>query len=234
MAALASTKKIRRVYHFERGGNADFNFTEAVTNGTISYTSLGAQILLDDNTGVGRLDWGDSLKIDIDQLIAVEFLVRLVSWTEDVIAFFGVGGAATGSNVASWAIKTAFKVGGGAVSGGPYPVSVISDDGTHDTTVSTGHSMDQNTWKRLRLGFKENVQSISPPGVSLPGKSSVQYRMTDINGASAVAKLPTAHLDMSSYAGLLQPVIATIQPAGAGTNAVTACREVCIEYEDVI
>lgn len=226
--ALAGLKKICRTFHFDRGGSIG-EFTSATNaNGAVSYTAnttKGVQMSLTDSGDRAFIHFNGRLWIPIDDLVMVEFLFQVTPW---VAAADGVLGVCSAFNADPDVIQESawFRIGGGS---GNRAVYIETDDNvTNRDDIATGITLVSGGWHRGRIAFKEQGQSISPPGASKPGKSSVKFSLSDAAGVMRHIKT-NVHMDMSGYAGGLQ-LIAGLRNNSTNSQSSLFVKEINVEY----
>lgn len=183
-----------------------WNTTETSGNGTMvigiaSPTSCGAATVGFDNTSEiqnGCVDFGDKLCFDIDDLISVEFRIKIAPESSALDAAtslaFGLQ-SARNDNPDSTANNAQFRCLGADA------VVVETDDGTTDTDdVATG--------KSLTTSYKKCVISFAA------GKSDVRFY---IDGERVAAGTT---FDMSAATGSLQLFVQLQKTADTNTDAV--------------
>jgi len=152
------------------------------------------------------LSWGDSLGIDIDDIIDVTFDVKMNQAAVDATTSFAIG--LTGDRndaIDSIAQAVLFRVVG---SDDTTALVVETDDGTtNNDDVATGTTL-INAYKQLKISFTA-------------GKSDVRLFVD----GQPVATSTT--FDMSAYAGALQPLAQIQKTSNANTDGFTVKR-VCI------
>ena len=207
-------------FHFDRSAS-DGSFTTA-TNGTgaVSFTgnhNKGVQMSATALADRGYIHFNNRLVYNIDDLKSIEFLFRIEAWHTFSDAILGL---CSTYNADPDAIQEGiwFRIGGGA---GNRTLYIESDDNvTNIDDEPTGIVLADNTWFRGRITFDTGIQSIAPPGASKGGKSSVQFEITDAKGFCRHIQVPK-HMDMSAYAGGLQPVIGLRQLTSDAPAAVS-------------
>ena len=186
--------------------------------------------------GSAHLHLGDKLFFNIDRLVDVEFLFKIDGLVDGAQTIEAGLISAYNADLAVTAEHVLLRSNTAKVAGKGYEIEAFADDGTLDlNNEKTGKYIQNGNWYRFHLGFKSAVQTISYPGDSKPGKSSIQYTITDDGSAvsrSFARKTPlmqrTAHLDMSNYAGGLQPVIGFVS---TGSSVAMTVGEICVQYQ---
>ena len=220
---LNTSEPICREYDFDRSDSIG-DFTATATAGhAADFTAggeKGVKLSVTDAADHSYLSFGDNLAFNIDRLMSIEYLLRIENWDDDTQGFFGVASAL---NVDPDVIAEGawFKLSGPSNSG--RSLSVECDDGTNDLaeTPGAGIILADDSWIRLLIDFRTGIQSISPPGTSKPGKSSLQFTASNADGQQIhLNKSLTKHMDMSNYAGGLQPFFGLRQVTNAAPAAV--------------
>ena len=110
----------------------------------------------------------------------------------------------------------------GAAAGGAIKARAIA--GANDTGYMDSGEVLGTAWKRIVLDLWENHVTVSPPGQSTSGRSSVVASVG--NADEYLRKVKTsAHLDMDSYTAQLQPLV-LVSDATLDIHV----REICIQY----
>lgn len=199
---LNGTEPLVREYHFDRGSTSgEFTGTTA-GSGQVTLGGFVDGMALASTGGSDRAyaTFNDKLPFDIDDLISVEYLLKIPSWNAASYGVFGVG-SAYNADPDVVAASAWFKIVGGT---NGRNLVIETDDGTTDRNdIATGIEVPLSTWMRLRMDFKSGIQSISPPAQSKGGKASVQFACTDAKGFMRHVR-PNVHMDMSAYSGALQ------------------------------
>jgi hypothetical protein len=217
-------------FHFDRSAS-DGSFTTA-TNGTgaVSFTgnhNKGVQMSVTALADRAFIHFNNRLVYNIDDLKSIEFLFRIEAWHSFSDAILGL---CSTYNADPDAIQEGiwFRIGGGA---GDKALFIESDDNvTNIDDEPTGITLADNGWFRGRIAFDTGIQSIAPPGGSKGGKASVQFEVTDSKGFCRHIS-PPKHIDMSAYAGGLQPVIGVRQmTSNAGAAVSLFLKRIRIEH----
>lgn len=227
-------KEARRlVFNFLDGGipadsgSADsgpFSKTISGTGGTITKTSEGLLLASSGGASVTCISMNDQLVYDIDDLIAVEFLVKLV--TSQIANSRVMVGLGTARNNSADAITQHVHFS----AEGSTALTVESDDnGTNDNDgLVTGLTW-TGGWQRLVIDFAEGVKTQSPPFQSVGGKGDVRFKASNAGGALRPINLTTG-VDMSAYTGGLQPLL-QINNGGSSDVVSLAIREIVVEHK---
>lgn len=204
-----------RVYSATAGSNIGHNWkvTDTSSAGTPTYTPVdnatdspnGAVAVAFDSQADAQnvcLNHGNVLCFDIDNLIEVNFRVKLNQAELDATTMFAIGLQGDRNDaIDSIAQHASFRVIG---SDSTTAVVVESDDGTTDKDdVATGATL-ANAYKDLKISFAA-------------GKSDVRFF---IDG-EPVATSTT--FDMSGYSGCLQPYAQIQKTSDANTDGFTLC-----------
>lgn len=167
------------------------------------------QLLLANNNEIESacLYQGNILPFDINDLIRVEFLVRLsVALTANDQFVIGVGGTqnADPTLVAQAAM---FRLTGNA------NILIDTRDGTNTVAgAATGETL-AAVYKRLVIDFASGNLTQSPPGASVGGLGDVRFFASNVNGSLRRIAAGT-RFRMDAFAGNLQ-IIAQLQKAAA-------------------
>lgn len=229
--ALNGMQSACREYHFDRGASIS-EFTSATFGvGTVSYTAntdKGVQLMVTDAADRSFIHFNNRLAFDIDDLLSVEYLFRIEGWHANTDAILGLGST---YNADPDAIQEGvwFRIGGSTQNRTLY---VESDDNvTNIDDEPTGIVLPNNAWTRARINFATGIQSIGPPGASKGGKSSVQFSVSDDKGFMRHLQFPK-HIDMSGYAGGLQPIVGARQVTNnAGSQVYLYLKSMKIEFK---
>lgn len=140
---------------------------------------------------------GDVLPFDIDDLIAVEFIVATAASLDAATSLaFGLASARNDA-IDSIAEAALFRC------IGDNNVVVETDDGTNNNDdVSTGLTLGSD-WKRFRIDFASRITTQEPPSTSSGRKSNVEFYVGNARG-SLRRVADTTRFDMSNYSGGLQ------------------------------
>lgn len=200
------------------GSSADNGpFKRSITGAappTVTTTAAGIALALtatnqEQNAG---LNFGDILSYDIDDLVAVEFIVAMTASFAG-IAHFGVG-SAINNDIEAMTAFAAFKLNGNNT------ILVTTDDGTNDlSNKSTGGIALTTTKKQFVIDFASGVSS-RIGSASKGGKACVQFLCDDARGyLRRVAA--DVEFDLSNYSAGLQPMAAVYKASGTGTGTMT-------------
>lgn len=218
--ALNSNEVICREFHFDTGGPTGEWTTAVNGSGSVSLTgnsTAGAAMVVSDLNDRAFMHFNGRLCFDIDDILAVESLIRISQWDDTSEGFVGL---CSGFNTDPDAIAESawFKIAGGATG---RNLVIETDDGTtNNDDIATGIVVPNDTWMRLRMDFANGIQSIAPPGSSKGGKASILCTASDENGVVQHIKL-AQHLDMSAYSGGFQPIFGARQITASTVSTVT-------------
>jgi len=208
----------------------DIDFLGAVIPPQLNYSDLntasgaaaGDHYLLSleatNEAQVAELNFNDLLGLDIDDLQYVDFWVELsANLAANAQLSVGVGSArnADARSVAQRAIFT--------VSGGSTALQVETDDGTTENEVLSSVNLTAGVVTRLRLDFKEGIQQIVG-ATSKAGKGSVRFYADNAQGQLTRIPTPGRHMDMSAYAGGLQPIVQLRKASGTSAETLKVHR----------
>jgi hypothetical protein len=226
--ALTTRETVRREYHFDRAADiGEFAFPGTLAEDFTTSPEHGVMLSVGIDTGTSFLHMSDRLIWDIDLLTTVEFLVKLEDWDANTNGWIGMGSAFNADPTAI-ASSAFFHIAGGAAG---LNLAVETDDGTNDLAQSTGWAVTGDDMARFVIDFRTGIQSISPPSRSLGGKGSVQFAATRGGSMYHLNRLG-AHMDMSNYAGGLQPIVGMVQSGGAASPvAKLHVKQITIEAE---
>lgn len=145
------------------------------------------------------LHFGDSLDFDIDDLLHIEFRVKMGQAAADAATQLAFGlASARNDAIDSIAQAALFRVVG---ADSTTAVVLESDDGTNDNDdVATGKTL-INAYKRFVIDFSG-------------GKSDVKFYIDGERVASSTT------FDMSNYAAGLQPIVQLQKTADTNTDSV--------------
>lgn len=140
---------------------------------------------------------GDILPFDIDEIIAVEFVVKTIASLDSATSLaFGLCSARNDA-IDSLAAHASFRC------IGDNSIVVETDDGTNDNDdVATGLTLGA-TWKRFRIDFASRITTLEPPSVSKGRKSNIEFYGANDNGSLRRVASGT-RFDMSNYSSGLQ------------------------------
>lgn len=233
MSKLTSTQ----VHSFRAGatppasGSPDSGpFVNAGTGSGVIYTPDGGALKLgfdNSNEAARKVIYGDDhLGYDIDDLVRVEFLIKItsVASTSNVTVGFGMCSAynATLDSMTEQAMMR--------VEGGSDNLLCESDDGTNDNNdVDSGEDI-SGDWQRFAIDFGRGVLTQSPPSLSKGGKANVHYYAGNAEGSLRRLASSTG-FDMSNYSGGLQPFV-QIEKASSTDTGSLWIREICITTKD--
>lgn len=199
-------------------GSPDGSFWRSYTvktGGTPTVLTDDGLMVLDldttDEAQTAALYAGNELGFDIDDLLQVDFWVKLSSATVDaqISAAFGMC-SAINADPDSIAAGAWFRTYGSNL------ILCESDDGTNDNDdVATGQSLG-TTIKRFTLDFASGITTVVPPP-SAGGKGNVLFSCHSAQGVSVPVARNT-RFDLSNYAGGLQP-FAMISKGAASSAA---------------
>ncbi|MGV3605203.1 MAG: hypothetical protein ACO1RA_02265 [Planctomycetaceae bacterium] len=212
-----------------RDGNPFCSFT-AQTSGTptVAAVSGGSMDLTLDATNevqVACLYQGDILPFAIDDILKIEFIVKLSSAALNA-AITGAIGLASARNSTLNSITNAalFRFAGGTSN------SMVIDtrDGTNSQSgIATGQ-VPGTAYRRLVMDFAGGVKTQAPPLLSKGGKAQVLFYMSDANGyLKRVAQ--NTNFDMSALSGNLQ-LFAQIQKTGVAAGGTLSIAEILVEH----
>ncbi len=186
---------------------------------TIIGAADGMVLTLDATSEVQNtcLYMGDVLNWDIDNLVAVDFWLKIsATLPAAVTAAFGMA-TARNDVPESIASHASFFIAGAAAA--TSAVTVGTDDGTNDVTaVSAG--VIATAFKRFQIDFASGLKTVSPPTSSSGGKSNVLFNMDDVRGNLGAVARGTA-FDMSNFATGLQPYIQLQKTTGTAAGTLT-------------
>lgn len=221
-----TTTTRRREYHFDR--HDDMN--EFSSTGTApdwdANTEYGLKFELNSAAG-SWAHFGDALRFNIDRLSSIEYDFRITAWDAVASAYLGVG-SAFNADPTLIAAHAFVKAGGHASA---PPVSVETDDGTNDLSVSANMTLPLNQRCVCKIDFRTGIQSVSVPSTSLGGKGSLQFTCTASNGSTRHMNQLSSHMDMSNYSGGLQPVFGIILSGSPGAACTMYVKSVIVEFE---
>lgn len=160
------------------------------------------------------LSWGNVLMINIDDIASVEFLIRLGQSSLDTTTSLAFGMAGDRNDALdSVAQNLWFKMDGSVSTTAVY---YESDDGTTDTDdQATGQTL-TTSWKKAKFDFRG-------------GKAAIQPSFTNANGV--LIPTPTT-LNMSAYAGCLQPYVQIQKTADTNVDYIDICKVLIIFNEN--
>ncbi len=163
------------------------------------------------------LYWGDDLAIDIDDLIQIDIWAKAsASLDASVQMAFGLAGARNDA-IDSIAQATLFRL------VGSNALVVEADDGTNDNDdVATGLTL-STAVRRHTIEFKTGVHTQSPPSLPTGGKSNLLFSAENSQGLLRRVAQNT-RLDVSNYAGGLQPFFQVQKTAGTATGTLFVKR----------
>lgn len=165
------------------------------------------------------IDWGDDLIFDIDLLKKLTFRAAVETPTANVNVYLGLVTAHNGT-WDSITERIAFQFEGSA------NATVRTDDATNDSgDVATQFSTD-GTVQDFTIDLASGIETAIPVSSSKTGKGAVKF-FSEANGGG-LRKLSKTGMDMSAYAGALQPYIRIDKASGTDTGSVTIYS---IDYE---
>lgn len=167
------------------------------------------------------LYFDDILSYDIDDLVRIEFLLKVTipgTITASQVAF-GLAGTRNDA-IDSIAQHASFRL------IGTSDLLLESDDGTNDNDdKDTGIDIVSGDWYRFAIDFSEGNQTRSAPYASLGGKGDVHFYA----GSTAHRRQSkNVGFDMSNYSGGLQPYVQLQKTASTNVISVTL-REITVE-----
>lgn len=174
---------------------------------------------------VACLYQGDILPFAIDDILKIEFIVKLSSAALNA-AITGAIGLASARNSTLNSITNAalFRFAGGTSN------SMVIDtrDGTNSQSgIATGQ-VPGTAYRRLVMDFAGGVKTQAPPLLSKGGKAQVLFYMSDANGyLKRVAQ--NTNFDMSALSGNLQ-LFAQIQKTGVAAGGTLSIAEILVEH----
>ena len=229
---IGSSTLLRKVYRADEADPSNL-LGSTVAAVTASQDATGFK-LASAGAGTGHYHLGDKLFYNVDRLVRAEFLFKASNMTTSAQSIELGLITAYNADLSLTASRVILKTVAAAVNG-KYLFEAFSDDGT--TVVnneSTGFYLTPGKLYRASFGFKSGSQTVSFPGNSKPGKSSVQIAISDDAASTSHSfsrKTPlmqrTAHLDLCDYSGGLQPVIGFVSTGASPTLEV---KEICIDY----
>lgn len=183
----------------------------------------GFRMKFSSNTEIQNLClyFGDVLAFDIDELIAVEFLVKTVATLDAATSLaFGLAGNRNDA-IDSIAQAALFRC------IGDNNVVVETDDGTNNNDdVATGVTLGA-AWKRFKIDFASRITTKQLPTVSDGRPSNIEFYAGDYLGTLRRVASGT-RFDMSAYTGGLQPFF-QIQKTSDANEDNLDILEVCVE-----
>ena len=222
----------RIVYNFVDGGipansgGADSGPWRKTLSGTGAVTKTTGGLAMASSAGVGvtALGMDDQLVYDIDEIISIEFLVKLATSSIAASRVF-VGLASARNNDADViAQQMSFSAAGSTA------LLVESDDNANENNddIATGLTW-TGDWQRLCIDLATGVRTQSPPFTSTGGTSNVQFKAGNASGALRPVATNTG-FDMSAYTGGLQPLV-QVNNGGSGDIITLTVREIAIELK---
>jgi hypothetical protein len=192
--------------------------SKATGSCTIASVSGGSiDLALDATSEVqnASLDFGDILAYDIDDLIRIEFIMKVsASLAAAVSGAFGLR-TARNDNLDSPTNHISFKF-----DGSNAIVCESDDNGNYDLDdKATGFSL-AATYRRFAIDFSNGLKTQSPPSVSKGGTADVRFWMSNDKGALVqVAK--SVNFDMSAFTSNLQPYAQIQKTVGTATGTLS-------------
>lgn len=210
-----------------------FGATTLAANGYTAAGAAGAAAI--SNNGVlftinaaeyGQLHKGDTGPLIADwQFIEIAATINLGA-TSVTELYFGVA-SATNADPDAIAASAWFKL---TSTAGVPVLKIESDDGTNDLSKSiSGITVPTGSPVKFRIDFSTGVQTKSPPARSLGHASSLQFSVTDARGYRTPVRAADAHMDMSNYAGFLQPWV-HVEHTTDNEDTTVLVHEICYGF----
>lgn len=172
-----------------------------------------------------RVSFGDNLTYLIDQMLSVEFALKVTSADlTNIQIVFGLTGA---GNADPTAIDpyAYFRL------NGSFALLLAARSGTTSTVdIASGITMTNGAFYRFKIDFATGVKTQAPPFQSVGGKANLYYYA----GRDALRHVGQQNpFDLSGYTGGLQPYVQIQKTAATNAGRVTI-DEVCVATQSPV
>ena len=193
--------------------------------GTAVKTTNGLELRSSGGAGYTALGMNDQLVFDIDDIIRIEFLVKLLINTTIAASRVFVG-LASARNATADSIQ--YQASFSAALTNALLLEIDDDASQNVDDIETGLIWSQN-WQTLAIDFSRGVQSKSPPFLSKGGKADVRFYAGNKVGAERPVGLNQA-FDLSAYSGGFQPLL-QVNNGASGDDLTLCVKEVALELK---